>query len=89
MHEYKSLVVVAVDSGERPFLNLALRTGHDSATACTASKTFPLEEWGEVRDIIGWASHAFLQAADELSEDGWKIEHTAACTDPHVVIADA
>lgn len=89
MHVYKSLLVVAVDAGERPFINLTMRNGSSAENSCTASKSFPLEQWGEVRDILGWASHAFLSAAEELSEDGWEFRHTAECAEAHLVVADA
>lgn len=89
MHLYKSLMVMAIDAGDRPFINLSLRTGPDAKGSCTAEKRFPMEEWGEVRDIIGWASHAFLQAADELSQDGWEISHTPECAEDHLAASDA
>lgn len=89
MHGYKSLVVTAIDSGGTPFISITLRTGDAFEATCSATKRFPMEEWGEVRDIIGWASHAFLSAADQLGEDGWQIRHAADCTDLHLAVADA
>ena len=89
MHEYKSLVVTAIDAGSQPFISMTLRAGDDVHTACSASKRFPMEDAGEVRAIIGWASMAFLRAADELSEDGWEIRHTAECLQGHLDGIDA
>lgn len=89
MHPYKSLVVLAIDSGPKPFISMSLRNGDSAEMSCTAEKRFPMEEWGEVRDILGWASHAFLSAADQLAEDGWEIRHMPNCTDAHLAVADA
>lgn len=89
MHPYKSLVVLAIDAGDRPFITMTLRSGDSAERSCSAEKRFFMEEWGEVRDIIGWASHAFLSAADQLAEDGWEIRHLADCADAHLAVADA
>lgn len=89
MHEYKTLGITVTDAGSTSEIIMTLRVGPDVQTACWAVKTFPMERWGEVRDIIGWASHAFLTAADQLSEDGWNIFHTAECTEAHLAAPDA
>lgn len=89
MHGYKSLVLTAIDAGDTPFISLTLRTGDHLTSACTATKRFTFDRWGEVRDILGWASHAFLNAADQLNEDGWELVHTADCSEAHMAVADA
>lgn len=89
MHPYKTLLVTAIDTGGDPYIVMTLRAGEDRDNACTARKVFDMERWDEVRDIIGWASHAFLSAADELTEDGWEISHVTDCTVPHLEDTDA
>lgn len=89
MHPYKALAVTATDTGEEPEIIMTMRAGDDATSACWATKRFGMERWDEVRDILGWASHAFLTAADQLSEDGWEIFHTADCAESHMGLADA
>lgn len=80
MHEYRSIHVMAVDSGTvEPFVAMSLHSGPTAGAACVASKKFALDQLDEVRDILGWASVAFLTAADELREDGWTIKHASTC----------
>lgn len=90
MHPYRSIMVMGIDAGnDRPFINMTLSTGPSVDGACTAQKTFPFESAGEVRDIMGWASVAFLTAADHLSDDGWTIRHHADCQDGKEMDLDA
>lgn len=90
MHEYTCMSILAIDSGVvDPFITMQLRRGAQGETACRAEKTFSMEEVGEVRSIIGWASLAFLQAADELSQDGWTIHHHPLCDDGKDMDLDA
>lgn len=90
MHPYKSMHVMAIDAGTpEPFITMTLSTGPNVKHTCTAQKIFPMDRWDEVRDIIGWASHAFLSAADQLGEDGWTIEHHTGCDDCPEVTFDA
>lgn len=82
MHTYKVMHFMAIDNGlAKPRITISLMSQPDRQGACRAWKEFPMEQWGEVRDIIGWASHAFLTAADQLNEDGWTIEHDSRCQD--------
>lgn len=89
MHGYKSLSVTARDSGEDASITISLLTGRSQQATCYARKIFPMDQAPEVRDILGWASLAFLTAADELHEDGWEIVHAADCDEVHVELTDA
>ena len=82
MHAYKSFHIMAIDAGKgRPFLTMTITMGPDVENTCTAQKTFGIEEMGEVRSILSWADHAYLSAGDQLTEDGWTVEHKGACPD--------
>lgn len=90
MHPYRSIMVLAIDAGNLdPFINVCLSTGPAAGETCTARKTFPFSSAPEVRDILGWASIAFLSAADQLGDDGWTIEHHAGCEDGKELGLDA
>ncbi len=82
MHEYRSLHVMAIDSGRvPPHCRVSLMTGESVDKACAAEKNFPLERLSEVRDLIDWAAEAYAAAFDELHADGWAITHSEHCPD--------
>lgn len=89
MHEGKTLAVTATDTGDEPEIIMTIKLTNDSGSECWATKRFGFESFPEVRDIIGWASVAFLAAADQLAEDGWKLFHSPECTEAHLAVADA
>lgn len=90
MHPYRSLHVMAIDSGKGgPFLTVTLVGGADAEHACRASKSFPLEGLAEVRDLIDWSAEAYAQAFDQLTEDGWTVNHHAYCQKEEQVIFGA
>ena len=90
MHGYRSISVLAIDSGQiPPHIVMSLTTGPHLETACHARKMFGMDDLGEVRDILGWASLAFLTAADELTADGWTITHHETCEDRKELDLDA
>ena len=82
MHQYRALSVMAIDSGRgAPHISLEMRTGLSVEESCTAYKMIYMEQMDELRDMLGWASVAYLTAADELHEDGWKFRHGKGCPD--------
>jgi len=89
MHEGKTLAVTATDVGGDPEIIMTIKLTGPAGTECWATKQFGFEAFAEVRDIIGWASVAFLAAADELGEDGWQIFHSPECTEAHLAVTDA
>ena len=90
MHRYRSLHVMAIDSGTaRPFLSITLVTGHSSDHTCTAQKSFDIEGLEEVRDIIDWSAEAYAQAFDQLTADGWTVKHHGECQPSGEVIFGA
>lgn len=90
MHAYRSIHVMGIDGEQtKPFIMMTLSTGPSITRTCTATKRFGMDDLGEVRDILGWASMAFLTAADELTADGWEINHTQGCTDGKELDLDA
>lgn len=90
MHTYRSLHVMAIDSGTvRPFLTITLICGTSSEHTCNARKTFELEGLDEVRDMIDWSAEAYAQAFDQLTADGWVVEHHKDCQPGSEVIFGA
>lgn len=89
MHAFKSLAIIATDNGDQRGISISLLNGPNRATTCYAYKRFDLAEAAEVRSIIGWASLAFLTAADELHEDGWQVVHMPECPDHNPAVLDA
>jgi len=80
VHRYRSLHVMAIDSGTaKPFLSITLVTGPSSEHTCTAQKSFDMEGLDEVRDIIDWSAEAYAQAFDQLTDEGWRVKHHAHC----------
>lgn len=83
MHDYRSLHIMAIDSGKTPpHCRVTLWAGAALESACSAEKSFPLEQLSEVRDLIDWAAEAYAQAFDQLHADGWTIEHNEDCPEP-------
>ena len=89
MHKGMTLGVTATDTGTQPEITMTIRMTNASGSECFATKQFGFESFPEVRDIIGWASVAFLAAADELGEDGWQMIHASDCAESHLAVADA
>lgn len=80
MHTYRSLSVLAIDSGRiPPHCVVTLNCGSSVEAHCSATKSFKLEAVSEVRDLIDWAAEAYAQAFDELVADGWKLTHSEEC----------
>ena len=80
MHAYRSLHVMAIDSGTvRPFLTITLVAGQANEHACTAQKTFDIQGLAEVRDLIDWSAEAYAQAFDQLTGEGWTVKHHESC----------
>lgn len=80
MHTYRSLSVLALDAGtDTPFTTVSIRTGTSVKDACTATKTFKIEDLPQLRDLIAWSAEAYAQAFDHLHEDGWDMVHADDC----------
>ena len=89
MKPYKSLGITVIDSDTTSWAWVTVYMGEDIHTACRIQKGFPLDEIPEGADWLAWVSMAFLQAADQLTEEGWEFRHSAECPEPHLAVADA
>lgn len=90
MHSYRSLHVMAIDSGTcRPFVTVTIVAGTTAEHTCTAQKNFELEGLQEVRDLIDWSAEAYAQAFDQLTADGWKVTHHKCDHDAGAVVFGA
>jgi len=90
MHAYRSLHVMAIDAGKgRPFLSITITCGSSTEHVCTAQKSFDLEGLAEVRDLIDWSAEAYAQAFDQLTVEGWKVNHHEHCAKDGEVIFGA
>lgn len=82
MHQYRGISVQAIDSGKvPPHANMTIWAGPDIQRACSAYKSFGLDDLSEIRDIIDWAGEAYGAAFDELTGEGWTVQHHDDCED--------
>lgn len=89
MTPYASLSVSLISGQWSPHGDITVHLGETLATSCRATKRFVLADLGDWDDVLQFASLAFLAAADQLSEDGWEVVHSAECTHADVAVADA